>query len=40
MNSKQDSFYEVLDVPETATPVLDLTSPLGISGVDWPVKPQ
>jgi len=28
------------DLPETATPVLDLTSPLGISGVDWPVKPQ
>jgi len=28
------------DLPETATPVLDPTSPLGISGVDWPVKPQ
>jgi hypothetical protein len=28
------------DLPETATPVLDSTSPLGISGVDWPIKPQ
>jgi hypothetical protein len=28
------------DLPETATPILDPTSPLGISGVDWPVKPQ
>jgi len=28
------------DLPITATPVLDPTSPLGISGVDWPVKPQ
>jgi hypothetical protein len=28
------------DLPTTATPVLDPTSPLGISGVDWPVKPQ
>ncbi len=28
------------DLPETATPVLDPTSPLGISGVDWPVKPN
>jgi hypothetical protein len=28
------------DLPEIATPVLDPTSPLGISGVDWPVKPQ
>jgi hypothetical protein len=27
------------DLPETVTPVLDSTSPLGISGVDWPVKP-
>jgi len=27
------------DLPTTATPVLDPTSPLGISGVDWPVKP-
>ena len=28
------------DLPETATPVLDPTSRLGISGVDWPVKPE
>jgi len=28
------------DLPETATPVLDPTSKIGISGVDWPVKPQ
>jgi len=35
------SYQQALrDLPETATPVLDLTSPLGISGVDWPVKPQ
>jgi hypothetical protein len=28
------------DLPETATPVLDPTSKIGISGVDWTVKPQ
>ena len=28
------------DLPETATPVLDPTNLAGISGVDWPVKPQ
>jgi hypothetical protein len=28
------------DLPETATPILDYTNPLSISGVDWPVKPQ
>ena len=34
------SYQQALrDLPETATPVLDPTSPLGISGVDWPVKP-
>jgi hypothetical protein len=27
------------DLPTTATPVLDPTSPLGISGVTWPTKP-
>ena len=27
------------DLPDTATPVLDPTSPLGISGFDWPIKP-
>lgn len=28
------------DLPTTATPILDPTSKIGISGVDWPVKPQ
>ena len=28
------------DLPETSTPVLDPSSPIGISGVDWPVKPE
>jgi|688.fasta_scaffold573391_1 hypothetical protein len=28
------------DLPTTATPTLDPTSKIGISGVDWPVKPQ
>jgi len=28
------------DLPDTATPVLDPLSPTGISGVDWPVKPE
>ena len=27
------------DLPKTAAPVLDSTNLLGISGVDWPVKP-
>lgn len=27
------------DLPESATPVLDPNSPLGISGVTWPIKP-
>lgn len=27
------------DLPDTATPVLDPSSRIGISGVDWPVKP-
>lgn len=31
---------ELRDLPETATPVLDPTSRLGISGVAWPIKPQ
>lgn len=35
------SYQQALrDLPETATPVLDPTNPLGISGFDWPVKPQ
>lgn len=31
---------ELRDLPDTATPVLDPSSPTGISGVDWPVKPE
>ena len=27
------------DLPDTATPVLDSSSRIGISGVTWPVKP-
>jgi hypothetical protein len=27
------------DLPETAIPILDPTTKIGISGVDWPVKP-
>jgi len=27
------------DLPSTATPVLDSTTRLGISGVTWPIKP-
>ena len=30
---------ELRDLPDTATPVLDPSNPLGISGVDWPIKP-
>ena len=40
MTSEQSSYRQALrDLPDTATPVLDPTSALGISGVDWPVKP-
>ena len=28
------------DLPETAIPILDPTTKIGISGVDWPVKPE
>jgi len=31
---------ELRDLPDTASPILDFTNRLGISGVDWPVKPQ
>jgi hypothetical protein len=35
------SYQQALrDLPTTATPVLDPTSKIGISGFDWPVKPQ
>ena len=37
---EQSAYRQALrDLPDTATPVLDPTSRLGISGVDWPVKP-
>jgi len=40
-SSEQLAYRQALrDLPDTATPVLDPTSRLGISGVDWPVKPQ
>jgi len=40
MTSEQSAYRQALrDLPDTATPVLDPTSALGISGVDWPVKP-
>jgi hypothetical protein len=40
MTSEQSAYrQELRDLPDTATPVLDHTSRLGISGVDWPVKP-
>jgi hypothetical protein len=31
---------ELRDLPDIASPILDFTNRLGISGVDWPVKPQ
>ena len=38
--SEQLAYRQALrDLPTTATPVLDPTSPLGISGVTWPTKP-
>jgi hypothetical protein len=40
MTPEQSSYRQALrDLPTTATPVLDPTSPLGISGVTWPTKP-
>ena len=40
MTSEQSAYRQALrDLPDTVTPVLDPTSRLGISGVDWPVKP-
>jgi len=40
MTSEQSAYRQALrDLPDTAIPVLDPTSRLGISGVDWPVKP-
>jgi hypothetical protein len=41
MTSEQSAYRQALrDLPDTTTPVLDPTSLLGISGVDWPVKPE
>ena len=38
--SEQLAYRQTLrDLPENSTPVLDPTSPLGISGFDWPTKP-
>ena len=38
--SEQLAYRQALrDLPTTATPVLDPTSRLGISGVTWPTKP-
>ena len=31
---------ELRELPDIASPILDFTNRLGISGVDWPVKPQ
>jgi len=38
--SEQLAYRQALrDLPSTATPVLDPTTRLGISGVSWPTKP-
>jgi len=38
--SEQLAYRQALrDLPSTATPVLDPTTRLGISGVSWPIKP-
>jgi len=38
--SEQLAYRQALrDLPSTATPVLDSTTRLGISGVTWPIKP-
>ena len=40
MTPEQTAYRQALrDLPTTATPVLDSTSSLGISGFDWPTKP-
>jgi hypothetical protein len=39
-SSEQLAYRQTLRDLPIAIPVLDPTSPLGISGVDWPVKPQ
>lgn len=38
--SEQLAYRQALrDLPDNSSPVLDLTSRIGISGVSWPVKP-
>jgi len=40
MTSEQLAYRQALrDLPSTATPVLDPSTRLGISGFDWPIKP-
>ena len=40
MTDEQLAYRQALrDLPTTATPVLDPTTKLGISGFDWPTKP-
>ena len=40
MTDEQSAYRQALrDLPSTATPVLDNTTKLGISGVTWPTKP-
>lgn len=41
MTSEQSAYRQALrDLPETATPILGGSSRIGITGVDWPVKPS
>jgi len=40
MTDEQSAYRQALrDLPDTATPVLDNSNRLGISGVTWPTKP-
>ena len=40
MTDEQSAYRQALrDLPDTATPVLDSSNRLGISGVTWPTKP-
>lgn len=41
MSSEQLAYRQALrDLPSISTPVLDSSSPTGISGVVWPIKPE
>ena len=41
MTPEQLNYRQALrDLPEIATPTLDSMTHLGISGVDWPIKPE